>query len=591
MTDVEMRDANDDSLQPVRILIDELKSDDVQVRLTSIRGLTTIATALGPERTRNELLPFLKDSTDDEDDVLTAMAKVLGEFCPLVGGPDHAHHVLSVLEVLCAAEETKAREHAVQSIVNIFNQMSKEQVAMHAYPLVKRLAEGDWFTMYTAACGLIPALYPQLTNDQRAEFRAHYAKFVNNSAPIVRRAASANLGKLVRELEPEVITNEILPLFATTAADEQDSVRFLSVETCVALASKLSSEEAEKLVLPTIKSLITDSSWRVRYMAADKFTGLSAIGDDSVKVEMVAQFIALLRDAEPEVRTAAASKISEYCSMVPEATIVDQILPVARELVNDPSEHVRASLASNVMGLAPLLGKEKTLQHLQDIFLKLLKDEVPEVRLNVISKLDAINKVIGVDLLSQSLLPAIMELAEDRQWRVRLAIINYIPLLANQLGVEFFDEKLAELCLSWLGDKVYSIREAATVNLQKLIEVFGVEWAQSNIIPKVLNLNSHQNYLYRMTTLVSICSLAKVMGPDAIDSTLLPLVLGMATDRVPNIRFNACKALEASIPHVTEACRETRIKPVLTKLYNEDSDSDVKFFANKALQVLNSCSA
>ena len=73
-----------------------------------------------------------------------------------------------------------------------------------------------------------------------------------------------------------MITGEIMPLFATTAADEQDSVRFLSVETCVALSSKLSPEQAEKLVLPTIKSLVTDSSWRVRYMAADKFCGVCA---------------------------------------------------------------------------------------------------------------------------------------------------------------------------------------------------------------------------------------------------------------------------------------------------------------------------
>ena len=53
-------DAADASLQPVQILIDELKSEDVQVRLTAIRGLTTIASALGPKRTREQLLPFLK---------------------------------------------------------------------------------------------------------------------------------------------------------------------------------------------------------------------------------------------------------------------------------------------------------------------------------------------------------------------------------------------------------------------------------------------------------------------------------------------------------------------------------------------------
>ena len=46
-------------LLPIAILIDELKHEDNSLRLNSIRGLRTIAVALGPERTRNELLPFL----------------------------------------------------------------------------------------------------------------------------------------------------------------------------------------------------------------------------------------------------------------------------------------------------------------------------------------------------------------------------------------------------------------------------------------------------------------------------------------------------------------------------------------------------
>ena len=46
-----------------------------QARLTSVQELSAIATALGPERTRQELLPFLLDSMDDEDEVLVAMAE------------------------------------------------------------------------------------------------------------------------------------------------------------------------------------------------------------------------------------------------------------------------------------------------------------------------------------------------------------------------------------------------------------------------------------------------------------------------------------------------------------------------------------
>ena len=47
------------SSQPVLQLINELKSDDINARLNSIENINTIAIALGKERTRKELLPFL----------------------------------------------------------------------------------------------------------------------------------------------------------------------------------------------------------------------------------------------------------------------------------------------------------------------------------------------------------------------------------------------------------------------------------------------------------------------------------------------------------------------------------------------------
>lgn len=69
-----------DALYPIAVLIDELKNEDITLRLNSIRRLSTIALALGEDRTVKELIPFLKDSTDDEDEVLLAMADELGNF-------------------------------------------------------------------------------------------------------------------------------------------------------------------------------------------------------------------------------------------------------------------------------------------------------------------------------------------------------------------------------------------------------------------------------------------------------------------------------------------------------------------------------
>lgn len=46
-------------LYPIAVLVDELKNEDVQHRLNAIQNLGTIAMALGPQRTRDELIPFL----------------------------------------------------------------------------------------------------------------------------------------------------------------------------------------------------------------------------------------------------------------------------------------------------------------------------------------------------------------------------------------------------------------------------------------------------------------------------------------------------------------------------------------------------
>lgn len=571
-------------MTPIAILIDQLKNEDTQIRLNAVRRISAIARALGPERTRRELLHFLAESVDDEDEVLLAMAEELGNFVEFVGGAEYADFLLPPLESMAASvEETTVREKAVDSLNKVAEVIPAPSFSSFVQ-VTKRLASGDWFTSKTSACGLFAVAYRRSEQD-RKDLRVLYLSLCRDEVPMVRRAAATHLGALVRQLEKQQIKDEILPVFSPLLAnDEQDSVRLLTVDICSAIASSFSHDENVQYVLPVAMACANDKSWRVRYMVADKFCELAkALGPEITKSHLVAAFSKLLKDNEPEVRTAAAFKVQGFAAQVPVDLIVKQILPGVRELVNDQSQHVRAALASNIMGLAPILQKEKTIEHLIDIFLLLLKDEFPDVRLNIIAKLDAVNSV-GIDLLAQSLLPAIVELAEDRQWRVRLAIIEYIPLLGSQLGIQFFDEKLSNLCLTWLGDNVFAIREAAALNIKKLAEVFGTEWAKNNIIPKVLSLYTHPNYLYRMTTLFSIGQLATVVGGDVTISVMLPLVIRMVKDPVPNIRFNAAKTLHTLVPLLDGTVVQSQIKPALNQLY-DDSDRDVKYYASLALQA------
>ncbi|KAI9796944.1 MAG: Polyamine N-acetyltransferase 1 [Piccolia ochrophora] len=615
-----------DELYPIAVLIDELKHDDVLLRLNAIHRLSTIALALGAERTRDELIPFLDESVEDEDEVLTALSDELGKFVEYVGGPEYGHVLLSPLENLAAIEEPLVREkvrlenkllveiyvngaQAVESLNIICEQLSQEQVEQHFIPLTIRLSKADWFTSKISATGLYNVPYSKATPPSQEGLRQQFGQLVHDDTPMVRRQAANNLAKFVKAMPATIVIEEMIPLFQHLASDDQDSVRLLTVDILIAIAEVVPKEQQSShgVLLTALRSLFEDKSWRVRYMVADRFEKIArAVDEEVISRDLVPAFVKLLKDTEAEVRTAIAGQIPGFCGLLSHDTLLNDIMATVEDLVSDSSQHVRAALGTQISGLAPILGKEETIGHLLPMFLQMLKDEFPDVRLHIISKLELVNKVIGIELLSQSLLPAIVQLAEDKQWRVRLAIIEYIPLLASQLGVSFFDEKLSNLCMSWLGDTVFSIREAATQNLKKLTEVFGVEWANDAIIPKVMAMGQHPNYLYRMTTCFAISTLAPAISLDVIEQSILPMMDRLVSDDIPNIRFNVAKSYAVLIdvlkrlppngtilslekggesnatpsPRGQEVIHQ-QILPNLEKLQG-DEDVDVRFFASTA---------
>ncbi|XP_063718428.1 serine/threonine-protein phosphatase 2A 65 kDa regulatory subunit A alpha isoform-like isoform X1 [Symsagittifera roscoffensis] len=590
----------DEALYPIAVLIDELRNEDVQLRLTSIKKLSTISLALGVERTRSELIPFLTDTIYDEDEVLLALAEQLGSFTPLVGGADYAHILLTPLESLATVEETVVRDKAVESLRKIAADHSSEHMEKFFVPLIKRLTQGDWFTSRASACGLYSVSYPHVGASMKEELRAGFKQLCQDDTPMVRRAAAGKLGEFAKVVEVDALKNVVIPMFTNLASDEQDSVRLLAVEACVAISGLLTkNEDKETHVIPTLKSACDDKSWRVRYMVAEKFTELQkALGPELTKNELVNVFQSLLKDNEAEVRSMSAQQIKDFAEALPSASretvVMNNILPCVKDLVNDTNQHVKTALASVIMGLAPIVGKDITIEHLLPLFLAQLKDDCAEVRLNIISNLESVNKVIGIQQLSQSLLPAITELAEDTKWRVRLAINEYMPLLAEQLGVQFFDDRLNALCQAWLVDHVFAVREAATNNLKRLVAIFGSNWARASVLPKIVQMSNDQNYLHRMTCLFCINVLAEVCEAQLVEENMLPIVYQMANDQVPNVRFNVCKTIHI-ICNVLKnssggngsklsASQLNQMKTVLEKL-NEDADVDVRFFATEALQA------
>ena len=289
----------------------------------------------------------------------------------------------------------------------------------------------------------------------------------------LRRSAANSLPNLINKLtwftenypnNEDKVTNKdweiISQLFQHLINDEQDSVKFLSIDVLISILDffqQVNDQSHNSEFLISSLKLINDESWRVRYTAADRFGKIAKnfATDESDLSKLIDPFISLMNDNEGEVRKAIAKQLPEFCELLSNfpttnQAILNKIIPIVNKLSQDPHENVRSSLASSITNLSPILGKQSTIDNLLPIFLVMLKDEFPEVRLNIISNLSVVNEIIGINLLSINLLPAITELAQDNKWRVRLAIIEYIPKLANQLGESFFNDELLTLCMSWL---------------------------------------------------------------------------------------------------------------------------------------------
>ncbi|CAL9738014.1 protein phosphatase PP2A regulatory subunit A [Monosporozyma servazzii] len=597
-------------LYPLALLMDELKHDDVANRVDAMKKLDTIAIALGPDRTREELIPFLTEvAQDDEDEVFAVLADELGTFVPFVGGAKFATILLPALEILASTEETLVREKAVDSLNNISQVLSDSQILDDYIPLMEHLATAEWFSSKVSSCGLFKSVIVRVKDDTlRKNLLALYLQLVQDDTPMVRRAAAKNLPNLIDLLteNPTLATPEdwdyISTMFQKIFNDTQDSVKFLAVDCLISILKyfniKNDNTHLKDLLESAIK-LVTDEAWRVRYMAADKFSLLASQFKDNQSYinELVSPFLSLCEDNESDVRKAIAEQVPGFAILLEDSptTVLTKIIPAVQNLSIDENETVRASLALKVTNLVSIMTKEQAIENLLPILLNMLKDEFPEVRLNIIANLRAVNEVIGIDMLSDSLLPAITELANDVNWRVRLAIIEYIPVLAEHLGVQFFNQQLSDFCLSWLWDTVFSIRQAAVNNLTKLTKIFGSDWCRDEIISRLLKFDSQllENFIYRFTLLSALTALVPVISTDAVTEQVLPFVKHLADDAVPNIRFNVAKSYAIIVEALTKKDKQSHLSliqesiiPSLEKLEKND-DNDVRFFAKQSLNKCN----
>lgn len=458
---------------PLEFLMEELTSDNPQQCIQCISRLRIIGLALGQDKTRSDLLPFLKGEIEAgkfTDEVQVSIAEVLGSFSEFVGPSAEAHCLFPPLEPLCSVEESTVRDQAVASINQVGALLTPAQLQTHLAPIVLRLARNkDWFTPRVSACGLVALAYSACADTPiAAELREEVKALAVDDSPMVRRALAARLGGIAAAYGKPVVESELLQLYRGLLVDEQESVRVNALKKTAPVCKNVEVSTRVALLKDCFAVCTRDKAWRVRIAAAESLAevaeGCKEGGqplDADMRVPLEQMYLALQSDHETEVRIAAALRGAEVATALGAAFGKAHIFPVVSRLAMDANSVSRVELSTVVMQLAAPLGKADALELVLPCLSALADDELSNVRLAVLLQLGPLVRVVGLDGETQEsvLLPLIVRLGGDKNWRVRHVILQLLPQLSAELGPSGFSKHFSAVVEHLASDACALVRE------------------------------------------------------------------------------------------------------------------------------------
>uniref|UniRef100_A0A4W3HP89 Protein phosphatase 2, regulatory subunit A, beta a n=1 Tax=Callorhinchus milii TaxID=7868 RepID=A0A4W3HP89_CALMI len=456
----------DDSLYPIAVLIDELRNEDVQLRLNSVKKLSTIALALGVERTRSELLPFLTDTIYDEDEVLLALAEQLGNFTVLVGGPEFVHCLLPPLESLATVEETVVRDKAVDSLRAISHEHSAVDLEVHFVPL-----------------GLVMPTLRQAAEDKSWR---------------VRYMVADKFSELQKAVGPEITKNDLVPAFQNLLKDCEAEVRAAAANKVKDFCENLPADCRESVImshiLPCVKELVSDANQHVKSALASVIMGLSTIlGKDNTIEHLLPLFLAQLKDECPEVRLNIISNLDCVNEVIGIRQLSQSLLPAIVELAEDAKWRVRLAIIEYMPLLAGQLGVEFFDEKLNSLCMTWLVDHVYAIREAATNNLTKLVEKFGKDWAQSTIVPKVLAMANDPNYLHRMTTLFCINVLSEACGQDITAKQMLPTVLQMAGDQVANVRFNVAKSLQKIGPVLDSNTLQTEVKPVLEKLSQDQD--------------------------------------------------------------------------------------------------
>jgi serine/threonine-protein phosphatase 2A regulatory subunit A len=560
-------------------LLEDLQNPDIKIKKNAFQNLRGISLALGRERTRKELLPYLKSCIDEEEDeIIIELAKVLSNFIDCIGGKQYIKELLNLLEIILTIDDHFVRIEIMNTIKSVVKQIGKvSEIESDLISIINNLYNSEDINQKKSAMNLLIFLFKDLNSTNKIIAINYFDKFLVDTNISVKKELLNEITEISLELSIEYIKKMINIILK----DKNDSMRIDIVNIMLSVRNSPKINEFMDTIYDLIPKLAEDTNWRVRLTVSDKlneFLKFPNINND-MKQKSVNIFAKLLEDTEPEIRNVCCLRLEEITKILKNENNFDKILQNLRKLEKDQKNYVKGALASNVLKICELIGPKKTNDYIFPIFLTLIKDENIEIRMNLINNLSELNKVIEIDNIIESIMPPIKEISANKSWRIRIQIMEIIPVLAKLFNQHLFMNNIFPICITALMDSVFSIRESSCKLFVTIYKDTKNEEFEKKLLEKLNELCLSSSYLLRNTSPVFIKfyieKLEDKIYLEFFEKILIEIVFNLSKDKIANVRMN-CAFILNKIKNIK--FKDNKINGEINniiEIFKKDKDEDV----------------
>ena len=559
-------------------LLEDLQSQDNKTKINAIHNLQQISLALGCEATRKELLPYLKNciNNEEEDEILIELTKNLSKFLDCIGGIKYINELLNLFEVLLSIDEPSIRKEAINSLSEILKQIDDiKEIEKDLMNLIKKFYLSDDVNQKLSSMNLIVLVYKDLDENNKIIALNYLENFSNSENLIIKKELINEIVKISDYLSIDYIKK----LISTIIKDENENIKIDIIILITSLKEHKDLVSILDYIYELIKKLSEDINYKVRLSLINNFSEIlkfSKINYD-FKQLILNIYIKLIEDPEDQIRNACCLNLEETTKLLKNEINYNKLLQNFHKLSKDPKTFIRNSLSENLHKICPLLNKKQLSEIIFPIFNELISDENLDIRINIINNIINISKDIETNnIFQEKIIPSIIEISQNKSWRLRNKIITIIPNLVNQKN---FIKDIFPICLNYLTDHVYAIRDEGCKLLCKIYKDIRSVEVENRLIEKLNVMSNLTNYLIRNTCLIFIKYFVDKIDDkiyfDFFQKKLINLVYKLSNDKISNVRMT-CAIIFNKVKNCKFDNRNNidKIKKNIEVL-KQDEDSDV----------------